>query len=80
MNNLEKFKASELAPKASSINPSTIVFHFPNGIFFDSHMEDLSAEVEELEDKMMELGFDGAITGHPLDQGDSNYIYFEFEV
>ena len=77
MNNLEKFKASELAPKVSSINPSTIVFHFPNGIFFDSHMEDLSDEVEELEDKMLELGFEGAITGHPLDQSDSTYIYFE---
>lgn len=31
----------------------------------------------EVEDMMMELGFDGALIGHPLDVNDLHYIYFQ---
>ena len=38
--------------------------------------EELSAQAEVIQDEMLKIGYDGALIGHPFDDGDLSYIRF----
>lgn len=60
-----------------SVNENYATFYFDKKVSNDNCESITLQSAIRVETQMMELGYDGALIGHPLDEGDLNYIYFK---
>lgn len=54
-----------------------IIFEFDHVICTENGDEITSKRALKIQDQMLKLGFEGAVLGHPLDEGDNATFYFK---
>jgi hypothetical protein len=60
-----------------AVTKNYATFKFDTSVSNDNCQSITLVEAINVETKMMDLGFDGALIGHPFDEDDITYIYFE---
>jgi hypothetical protein len=74
MTNLEIIERVENL--GGSVKDNYATFKFDEEVSNDNCESITLQDAINVEKQMMDLGFDGALIGHPFDEGDSTYIYF----
>ena len=55
---------------------NSIIFEFDHVICSENGDEITSKEANQIQEKMLDLGFEGALLGHPLDESDDKFFHF----